>query len=141
MLIIKRKGLSLLELIVCTVIIGILSTTALPLAQNLVRNKKEELLREHLKDMRKAIDRFYEKKTEKEPGLPDFEYYPKTLNELVENRFLRKIPLDPFTEKADWKTRSSTDAADAAISNQQNVFDIFSASEKSDGKGQPYSSW
>ncbi len=137
----EKKGLSLLELIVCTVIIGVLSTAAVPLAKNLVRSKKEELLREHLKDMRKAIDRFYEKKAAKEPGLPDSQYYPKTLNELVENRFLRKIPSDPFTEKPDWLTRSSTDADNAAISNMLNVFDVFSASDKTDGKGQPYSSW
>ena len=66
MLITERKGLSLLELIVCTVIIGILSTTAVPIAKNVVRQQKEELLREHLKEMRRAIDRYYEKKAAKE---------------------------------------------------------------------------
>lgn len=141
MLIIERKGLSLLELIVCTLIIGILSTTAVPIAKNVVRQQKEELLREHLKEMRRAIDRYYEKKSAKEPGLDDAAYFPASLEELVENRLLRKIPLDPFTEKADWKTRSTTDAQNAEISDMRNVFDVFSASDKLDLKGRPYSSW
>ncbi|MDD3148959.1 MAG: type II secretion system protein [Candidatus Riflebacteria bacterium] len=141
MLITDRSGLSLLELIVCTIIIGILSTTAVPIARNLVRHQKEELLQEHLRDMRKAIDRFYEKKAAREPGLDDASYYPASLEELVENKMLRKIPVDPFTEKPDWKTRSSTDLPHAEISNAQNVFDVYSASDKIDSRGRPYKNW
>jgi len=136
-----RRALTLLELIVCTVIIGILSATALPVAKNFVRRQKENLLRENLKEMRKAIDRFYEKKSMATPGLEDAQYYPASLDELVENRFLRRIPVDPFTEKADWQTRSSTDEPGSAISNRQNLFDVYSATTESDSKGQPYASW
>lgn len=135
------RGMTLLELIVCTVIIGILSTTAVPIARNVARNQKESLLREHLKEMRKAIDRFYEKKADTQPGLDDAEYYPKSLQELVDQRFLRRIPIDPFTENADWKTRSSTDDPAGNISNQQNVFDVYSASSENDRQGRPYSVW
>lgn len=142
MRIIERKsGLTLIELIVCTVIIGILSTTAVPLAKNVVRKQKESMLRDHLKEMRKAIDRYYEKKAGAAPGLEDAQYYPLSLEELVEQHYLRRIPLDPFTEKADWKTRSSTDEPDSAISNRQNVFDVYSATTMSDLRGQPYCSW
>ncbi|EKD82246.1 MAG: hypothetical protein ACD_39C01407G0002 [uncultured bacterium] len=136
-----KRGLTLIELIVCTVIIGILSTTAVPLAKNVVRKQKESLLRDHLKEMRKAIDRFYEKKSIASPGLADALYYPLSLEELVEQRFLRRIPLDPFTEKADWKTRSSTDEPGSAVSNRQNVFDVYSATTEGDLRGQPYSNW
>ncbi|HAE39885.1 MAG TPA: general secretion pathway protein GspG [Candidatus Riflebacteria bacterium] len=136
-----KRGLTLLELIVCTLIIGILSTTAVPIAKNVVRKQKESLLRDHLKEMRKAIDRYYEKKSAASPGLEDAQYYPQSLEELVEGRYLRRIPLDPFTEKPDWKTRSSTDAPGNAISNQQNVFDIYSATSDSDLRGQLYSTW
>lgn len=137
----EKHGLSLIELIVCTVIIGVLATTAVPLAKNVVRQQKEELLREHLKDMRKAIDRFYEKKAGSEPGLEDVRYYPVSLEELVEKRYLRRIPVDPFTEKADWKTRSSTDAPTGDLSNLENIFDVYSATDKIDLKGQPYKNW
>jgi general secretion pathway protein G len=139
---IKRKsGLTLLELIVCTVIIGILSATAVPVAKNVVRREKESLLRDHLKEMRKAIDRFHERKSALEPGLADAGYYPVSFEELIEQRLLRRIPLDPFTEKPDWKTRSSTDEPGSSISNRQNIFDVYSATDKTDLRGQPYSSW
>ena len=85
-----RRGLTLLELIVCTVIIGILSATAVPVAKNVVRRQKENLLRENLKEMRKAIDRYYEKKSAEQPGLADAQYYPASLEELVERRYLRR---------------------------------------------------
>ncbi len=138
---IDKSGMTLLELIVCTVIIGILSSTAVPIARNVVRQQKEELLRENLREMRKAIDRFYERKSSREPGLDDAAYYPVNLEELVDARMLRKIPVDPFTEKPDWKTRSSTDEKSSDSSNLQNVFDVYSASEKIDMRGQPYREW
>lgn len=138
---ITRKGLTLLELIVCTLIIGVLSTTAAPLAKNLVRRQKESLLRDHLKEMRKAIDRYYQKKSQDQPDGEDADCYPSNLEELVEQRFLRRIPVDPYTEKADWKTRSSTDELDSSISNRRNVFDVYSATVEIDSRGQPYASW
>ncbi len=137
----EKTGMTLLELIVCTVIIGILSSTAVPIARNVVRQQKEELLRENLREMRKAIDRFYERKSTKEPGLEDMAYYPASLDELVDARLLRKIPVDPFTERTDWKTRSSTDEKSSESSNMQNVFDVYSASDKIDARGQPYREW
>lgn len=87
--------------------------------------QKEALLQERLNEMRKAIDRFYEKKAQKEPGLADSLYYPQSLEELVENKLPRKIPIDPFTEKNDWKTRSSTDESSATISQSGKTFLIF----------------
>jgi len=141
MLITERKGLTLIELIVCTVIIGILSTTALPLAKNVVRHQKEAVLFERLTEMRKAIDAFHARKSVQEPGLSDKEYYPVKLEDLVEARLLRKIPVDPFTGEPDWKTRSSTDDPDSQISNMLNVFDVFSASPDTDLKGRPYQNW
>ena len=136
-----RRGLTLLELIVCTVIIGILSATAVPVAKNVERRQKENLLRENLKEMRKAIDRYYEKKSAEQPGLADAQYYPASLEELVERRYLRRIPVDPFTEKADWQTRSSTDDPVGSISNRQNLFDVYSSTQEKDSSGQPYANW
>lgn len=141
MQIIDKKGLTLIELIVCTVIIGILSATALPLAKNVVRFQKEAILLEQLAEMRKAIDKFYARKSMAEPGLQDRQYYPQKLEELVETRLLRRIPVDPFTGEANWKTKSSTDEPGAETSDSQNVFDVYSASQEFDLKGRPYSSW
>ena len=137
----NKKGLSLIELIACTVIIGILASTALPVSKNYVLRQKEEALRENLREMRKAIDYFRDRKIASQPGLQEEEYYPESLQQLVETKCLRKIPLDPFTAKTDWKTKSSTDAFDANETDQRNVFDVYSATDQKDKKGVPYSEW
>ncbi|MGM0598270.1 MAG: type II secretion system protein [Candidatus Rifleibacteriota bacterium] len=141
MAITEKTGLTLIELVVCTLIIGVLSATALPLSKNFVRNEKERLLRERLATVRKAIDRFYQKNSGENSGLEDYEYYPKSLNELVENRFLRKIPVDPITGKTNWSVRSSTDEIGKQITNGVNVFDIVSSSEKVGSNDVPYNKW
>jgi general secretion pathway protein G len=141
MAITEKNGLTLIELVVCTLIIGVLSATALPLSKNFVRSEKEKLLRERLATVRKAIDRFYQKSSGENEGLQDYEYYPKSLNELVENRFLRKIPVDPITGKNDWNLRSSTDEIGKDITNGVNVFDITSSSEETGSNGIPYNKW
>ena len=81
------------------------------------------------------------------------EGYPPDLETLVEGvsvandasgrklKFLRRIPIDPMTGKADWVFRSCYDSADASSTGGENVFDVHS---KSDGKalnGEKYSDW
>ena len=141
MAITERKGLTLLELVVCTLMIGILASAALPLSKNFVRHEKEKLLRDRLCEVRFAIDRFYQQKSVAEPGLSDKDYYPKSLQELINRRFLRKIPVDPVTGSDDWALRSSTDGEDAEITDGSNVFDVSSRSNEIGSDGRPYSHW
>jgi general secretion pathway protein G len=141
MQIIDKKGITLLELVVCTLIIGILASTALPISKNFVRNEKEKLLRERLREMRTAIDRYYQVKSAAEPGLNEADYYPTSLEELIEKRFLRKIPIDPVTGKAEWKLRSTTDQPGAEISDGKNVFDVTSTSGEIGSDKIPYNQW
>jgi general secretion pathway protein G len=141
MAIIERKGLTLLELVVCTLIIGILASTAVPLSQNFVRYEKEQLLRERLREMRQAIDRFYQLKITAQPGLEQADYYPKSLEELIESRCLRRIPIDPITGQNSWKVRSTSDAQDAEITDGRNIFDVMSSSAEMGSDGQPYHNW
>lgn len=141
MAIIERKGLTLLELVVCTLIIGILASTAVPLSKNFVRYEKEQLLRERLKEMRQAIDRFYQLKYAAEPGLEHADYYPKSLEELIERRCLRRIPVDPITGQNSWKIRSTSDGENVEITDGRNVFDIMSTSTELGSDGQPYQNW
>ncbi|MFZ5949290.1 MAG: type II secretion system protein [Candidatus Rifleibacteriota bacterium] len=137
----EKKGLTLLELVVCTLIIGILASTALPLSKNLLRHEKEQLLRDRLREIRYAIDRFYQMKVAKIPGLSEKEAYPASLQELVENRMLRRIPIDPMTGKADWRIRSTTDEITAELTDGTNVFDVTSTSGEIGSDGQPYFQW
>lgn len=137
----NRTGLSLIELIACTVIIGILASTALPVSKNYVLRQKEEALRENLREIRKAIDYYRDRKIALKPGLEEAEYYPESLQEMVETKCLRRVPLDPFTAKPNWNTRSSTDAYDSSDTDSRNVYDVFSASDLKDRKGVAYSEW
>lgn len=136
-----RYGLTLIELIVCTLIIGILSTTAMPLSKNYVRHRKEEALRSNLKTVRNAIDRYYAKKLKANPNLDEKDYYPKSLQELIDNRCLRKIPLDPFSKEVDWKLISSTDSIGEEITDGYNIFDIRSSSDIKSPNGTFYKDW
>jgi general secretion pathway protein G len=137
----KNKGLSLIELVACTVIIGILASTALPISKNYVLRKKEEVLRENLREIRKSIDYYRDRKLATGMTLPEEELYPESLMELVETKCLRRIPLDPFTAKPDWKTRSTTDDHDSFDSDMRNVYDVYSSTDLLDKQGIPYSEW
>lgn len=86
----RRGGFTLIELLVTLAIIGLLVAVAAPRYFNNLDRAKEDVLREDLYVMRDAIDKFYS----------DHNRYPDTLEELVGARYLRKLPVDPFTQSA-----------------------------------------
>lgn len=137
----SRRGLTLIELMVCTVIIGILAGTALPLSRNFVRSQKEQALRERLRELRQGIDRYYDMMRKKNPGASENDLYPATLDDLVRARALRRIPADPLTGKADWDTRSTTDESDTLRTDGRNVFDVRSLATGTAFDGTLYSTW
>ncbi|MBF0409309.1 MAG: type II secretion system protein [Candidatus Riflebacteria bacterium] len=144
MLIVRRNsesGLSLLELMICCVIIGVFSATALPLSKNFVKSKKEDALNERLSEMRKAIDKYCEKMKLAKPGLSEKDCYPEKLEDMVNARVIRRIPVDPMTSRSDWRTISFTDLPDAPVSDGYNVYDIRSISTDTAFNGSKYSSW
>jgi len=149
----KSAGMTLLELIIACGILLILASTALPLARVTVRRHKEALLREALREMRTAIDRY---KDASDKNLIQVkagtEGYPPDLDTLVKGvdlagapdrhvRFLRKIPNDPMTGNADWGLRSVQDDADSQSWGGQDVFDVYSHSTATALDGSHYSDW
>ena len=103
--------------------------------------------------MRTAID---EHKRLSDQGLipveVDTEGYPKELEDLVKgidlvgqvkktHRFLRKIPIDPMTGEAEWGLRSLQDDPDSTSWGRQNVYDVYSLSEKTALDGTKYKDW
>lgn len=82
------KGFTLIELLVVMAIIATLLSIVAPRYFNSIDKAKETVLRQDLNIMRDAIDKFYS----------DIGSYPITLDELVERRYLRSIPIDPLTE-------------------------------------------
>lgn len=131
----------------------ILTAVALPLAQVHAEHLKEEELREDLRDLRTAIDRY---KDFSDRGLisvqPDTFGYPPDLETLVQGvavkgskdvryKFLRKIPVDPMTGNTDWGLRSMQDDPDSESWGGENVFDVYSKSYGTALDGTLYSSW
>jgi len=84
----KKNGFTLIELLVVMAIIATLLSIVSPRYFNSIEKAKESVLKQDLNIMRDAIDQFHS----------DMGSYPITLEELVERRYLRSIPIDPMTE-------------------------------------------
>lgn len=143
-------GFSLLELIVASAILAILTLMALPLARLTITREKERRLRHALWEMRDAIDHYKEAADRGSFQIKtDTNGYPPTLDELVKGvdvqgkrmRFLRRIPVDPMTGSSDWGMRSMQDDPDSDSWGGQNVFDIYTKSEGEGLDGTKYKDW
>jgi general secretion pathway protein G len=143
------RGFTLIELIVATTILLILTGMAVPTAKWAVKRERERELRYALWQMRDAIDRY---KDAADRGAfqtkVGSENYPPDLETLVTGvdvngkklRFLRKIPADPLTGK-DWGLHSMQDDPDSGSWGGQNVFDVYSTSEGTALDGTKYKDW
>jgi general secretion pathway protein G len=147
----RETGFTLIELIVATAIMVILTSMALPLARVSIKREKERELRRDLWMMRDAIDRY--KDAAERGGFQTkvgTEGYPPDLDTLVKGvdsngkkiKFLRRIPVDPMTGKDDdWGLRSMQDEANSESWGGQNVFDVYSKSEGTGLDGTKYKDW
>lgn len=149
-----QAGLSLVELIVAFTILLTLTAMALPMARYKVRREKEQTLRQSLREIRTAIDKYKDMADRGELGQTKLgtENYPETLEVLVEGvkipgpedkkvKFLRRMPKDPFTNSADWGKRSTQDDPKSQSWGGQNVFDVYSKTMERAPDGTPYSEW
>jgi general secretion pathway protein G len=147
----NQRGFTLMELMVATAILTILTMMALPLARVSIQREKERQLRAALWEMRDAIDRY---KDAAEMGKfqtkVDSMNYPPDLDELVKGveaqggkkiRFLRSIPIDPMTKTKEWGMRSMQDDPDSDSWGGQNVFDVYTKSESEALDGTKYKDW
>ena len=145
--------MTLLELIIACSILMILASAALPVARFAIVRPKEYELRRNLREIRDAIDHFKDLADRNlirvEVGS---EGYPPDLETLVKGvkfgdagdrkvRFLRRIPRDPMTGRADWNLRSVQDDADSTSQGGNNVFDVRSKSQAIALDGTRYSEW
>jgi general secretion pathway protein G len=145
-----EHGFTLLELIIATTILVILSTMVVPMARVTIQREKERELRIALWDMRDAIDRY--KDAADRGGFQtkvDSQNYPPDLETLVKGvdvqgkkvRFLRKIPTDPMTGTTEWGLRSMQDDPDSDSWGGQSVFDVFTKSTGVALDGTKYKDW
>lgn len=116
-----------MEMLLVLTVLGLLAGLAASVSVGKIRSSKESALKEDLRLMRKAIDDFY----------ADRGRYPAKLGELVEERYLRSIPEDPFTGSRDtWREIQGKDA-----SGREGLEDVRSGSGERSGEGEPYDEW
>jgi len=146
-----ESGLTLLELIIASTLLLILASAALPLVRITIVRSREAELRRDLREIRNAIDRYKDMADalafQTEVGSNG---YPPDLDTLVKGvtvagnrkvRFLRRIPVDPITGKAEWGLRSVQDDPDSSSWGGDNVFDVHSNSQGLALDGTKYSDW
>ena len=118
-----RRGFTLVELLVVLAVVGVLLSIALPRYFGNVDRSKDAVLKENLHQMREAIQHYYADKGK----------YPERLEALAEHKYLRRIPVDPVTEKADsWIVVAPADNLDGG------VYDVKSGAEGKTREGVPY---
>lgn len=145
--------MTLLELIIACSILLVLSAAALPIAKYTIIRQKETELRRDLREMKDAIDRYKDAADRNQIRVEiGSEGYPPDLETLVKGvqlgassdrkiRFLRKIPVDPMTGKAEWGLRAVQDDPDSTSWGGKNVFDVYSTSTATALDGTKYSDW
>ncbi len=122
----RRRGFTLLELLVVMAIIATLLTIAVPRYFRSLQRSREAVLLQDLTSLRESIDKFY----------GDTGKYPATLAALVEKRYLRSIPVDPIAKTAaKWIVVNSEDPEDNGVK------DIRSSAEGQGENGVPYAAW
>ena len=132
----RPKGFTLIELLVVMTIIGILASIAIPQLLKTPLRAREAALREDLFTFRSCIDQYY----------ADKGHYPDTLQTLVTEKYVRKIPIDPFTKSADtWQVvmeePDSSDTASQASQDPPGIIDVKSGSKLPSLDGSLYNTW
>jgi len=154
----KKRGFTLVEMLVTLAIVAILAAAVLPLAKIAVKRQKEIELKRCLRMMREAIDLYKQMADEKKITIEDeTEGYPPDLDTLVEgvevteteqreestriHKFLRRIPRDPMTNSTEWGLRSYQDAPDTNVWGGENVYDVYTKSPGIALDGTRYRDW
>ena len=138
----QQSGFTLIELIVVVTIIGILAAVAISNVRWAQTKARESALRHDLFEMRKSIDDYY----------ADKQKYPESLQTLQQEHYLRNVPKDPMTGKADWEEVQNTpdpsdpnsvqtDPAAASENAAPGVYDVHSQAPGNGLDGTPYKSW
>jgi general secretion pathway protein G len=128
----RVAGFTLMEMMIVMALIVILAGIGLSVYGNSVQRAKEATLKEDLFRMRDAIDQYYADKNK----------YPASLDELVTEKYLRAVPVDPFTASADsWQTTVSEQAPGNPTAVETGISNVKSGSEQTGLDGTRYADW
>ncbi len=127
----SQRGFTLIEILIVMTIVSILVSIAVPLYQRAIVRAKESVLKNNLFTLRTVIDEYtYDKKRA-----------PQSLEDLVNEGYLRQIPIDPITGSNQTWVVIMEDALTAVDQNEPGIFDVRSGAEGVALDGTPYSEW
>ncbi len=126
-----QTGFTLIELMIVMVLIVILASIGLTVYGNSVTRAKEATLKEDLFRMRDAIDQYYADKNK----------YPPTLGALVEEKYMRAVPVDPFTNSSETWATTASEPEPGNPSAEPGVYDVKSGSDATALDGSRYADW
>ena len=127
----RETGFTLVELLIVISLISILAAMGLVQYRNSVVSSKEAVLRTDLFRMRDAIDQYYADKGK----------YPSSLDSLVSDGYLRKLPEDPFTKSADTWTTEPAEPDPSNPSAEPGVYNVKSGAQGTALDGSTYADW
>jgi len=127
----QSAGFTLIELMIVMMIIGILAVIAIPRFKASIQRAQEAVLKEDLHTLRDAIDSY----------TMDKQKAPQSLDDLVQNGYLRAIPEDPMTHAKDSWVTDTGDAMFSIDQTEPGIDDVHSGSDETGSDGQPYSTW
>ncbi|MFN7123833.1 MAG: type II secretion system protein [Hydrogenophaga sp.] len=123
---VRKQGFTLIELLVVLAIVATLLLLVSPRYLNQLEASREATLRDNLRTIRLVIDGFY----------GDHGRYPESLEELVEMRYLRSLPVDPITESSEtWLIVETQDELEGV------VYDVRSGAPGRSRAGNAYAEW
>jgi general secretion pathway protein G len=126
-----NAGFTLVELMIVMAIIGVLAVVAVPSYISALKHAREAVLKEDLHVLRSAIDSY----------TMDKQKAPQTLDDLIQDGYLKTIPEDPMTRTTTSWVTDTSDAMHSLDQTEPGIDDVHSGSTETGSDGQPYSGW
>jgi general secretion pathway protein G len=127
----KSRGFTLIELMIVISMMMILLAVAIPAYRNSIVRAREGVLKQNLFTLRTLISQY----------TLDKQKAPEALEDLVAGGYIKQIPNDPMTNKADWTVVQEDETLMSPDEQSGGIDDVHSSSEQTGSDGTPYSSW